>query len=121
MTKRNYNVFFNTHTVSGIFISVALYIIFFAGAFALFKDEIKVWEDATPISHIEKQHIDFDGILQKLNEDYDLRSRDVQLRFGVESDEISVFMSAQKDTLAETVDDHSTFLIIHLNSKQFQG
>ena len=112
MTKRNYNVFFNTHTVSGIVISVALYIIFFAGAFALFKDEIKVWEDATPISHIEKQHIDFDGILQKLNEDYDLRSRDVQLRFGVESDEISVFMSAQKDTLAETVDDHSTFLYL---------
>ncbi|WCC44944.1 hypothetical protein PJW08_01285 [Tenacibaculum finnmarkense] len=40
MSKRNYNVFFNTHTVSGIVISVALYVIFFAGAFSFFKEEI---------------------------------------------------------------------------------
>ena len=45
MSNRNYNVFFNTHTVSGIVISIALYVIFFAGAFALFKGEIQIWEE----------------------------------------------------------------------------
>lgn len=44
MNKRNYNVFFNTHTVSGIVISIALYVIFLAGAFALFMENINHWE-----------------------------------------------------------------------------
>ncbi|MEM9077299.1 MAG: PepSY-associated TM helix domain-containing protein [Bacteroidota bacterium] len=42
--KRNYNVFFNTHTVTGITISVALFVCFFAGAFALFMENINRWE-----------------------------------------------------------------------------
>ncbi|WP_103866194.1 PepSY domain-containing protein [Aquimarina sp. I32.4] len=42
--KRNYNVFFNTHTVSGIVISVGLFVCFFAGAFALFQTNINKWE-----------------------------------------------------------------------------
>ncbi|WP_103071819.1 PepSY-associated TM helix domain-containing protein [Aquimarina sediminis] len=43
--KRNFNVFFNTHTVSGIIISVALFVCFFAGAFALFQTNINKWEN----------------------------------------------------------------------------
>ena len=42
---RAYNILFHTHTVSGIVISVALYIIFFAGAFTLFRDEFYQWEN----------------------------------------------------------------------------
>ena len=51
MSNRNYNVFFNTHTVSGIVISIALYVIFFAGAFALFKGEIQIWEEGKTLSY----------------------------------------------------------------------
>lgn len=43
--NRAYNIFFHLHTVSGIVISVALYIIFFAGAFTLFKPEFYLWEN----------------------------------------------------------------------------
>lgn len=49
MNKLNYNRFFHLHTVTGIVISVGLYIIFFAGAFTLLWDEIEAWEKADPI------------------------------------------------------------------------
>jgi uncharacterized iron-regulated membrane protein len=44
--KRNYNIFFHLHTVSGITITVGLFIIFFAGAFTLFREEIGEWESS---------------------------------------------------------------------------
>ena len=34
MGNRIYNILFHTHTVSGIVISVALYVIFFTGSFS---------------------------------------------------------------------------------------
>lgn len=43
--NRAYNIFFHLHTVSGIVISVALFVIFFAGAFTLFKTEFYLWEN----------------------------------------------------------------------------
>ena len=43
--KRSYNVLFHTHTVSGIVISFALFVIFYAGAFALFRHDIAQWEN----------------------------------------------------------------------------
>lgn len=45
LNKRLHNIFFHTHTVAGIVISFALFIIFFAGAFALFMDESYRWEN----------------------------------------------------------------------------
>ena len=41
---RDYNIFFHTHTVTGIVISVGLYVIFLCGAFALFIRNIDNWE-----------------------------------------------------------------------------
>ncbi len=99
MSKRNYNVFFNTHTVSGIVISVALYVIFFAGAFALFKDEITAWEEGKHSQNIAREHIDFDGLIQKLSKDYYLESRDFRFILGDKSDEIFVLINPAKDTI----------------------
>ncbi|MEN0004512.1 MAG: PepSY-associated TM helix domain-containing protein [Bacteroidota bacterium] len=45
LNKRAHNVLFHTHTVSGIAISFALFVIFYAGAFSLFRDEIGQWEN----------------------------------------------------------------------------
>ncbi|QDO92573.1 PepSY domain-containing protein [Formosa sediminum] len=42
--KRNYNVFLNVHTVSGIIITIGLFICFFAGGIALFYKNINNWE-----------------------------------------------------------------------------
>ncbi|GAA3650353.1 PepSY-associated TM helix domain-containing protein [Flavivirga jejuensis] len=116
MSKRNYNVFFNTHTVSGIVISVALYIIFFAGAFALLKDEITVWEDGAPIHHIERKDINFDHILKILDNNHELAGRDLQFNLGEDSDKISVSMSASKDSLASEKGKQRHFLYVDINS-----
>lgn len=63
MSKRNYNVFFNTHTVSGIVISIGLYVIFLAGAFALFMENIDRWETNQP-SNTADATIDYDRIME---------------------------------------------------------
>ncbi|MEM6813679.1 MAG: PepSY-associated TM helix domain-containing protein [Bacteroidota bacterium] len=43
--NKNYNVLFHTHTVAGIAISFALFVIFYAGAFSLFRDQVDQWEN----------------------------------------------------------------------------
>ncbi|MEM9142108.1 MAG: PepSY-associated TM helix domain-containing protein [Bacteroidota bacterium] len=45
LASRTYHVMFHVHTVTGIVISFALYVIFYAGAFALFYNETRQWED----------------------------------------------------------------------------
>ncbi|RZJ73369.1 PepSY domain-containing protein [Flavobacterium sp.] len=44
MENRKYNIFFHLHTVSGIVISAVLFVIFFAGSFAFFRDDINNWQ-----------------------------------------------------------------------------
>lgn len=63
--NRAYNIMFHTHTVSGIVISVALYIIFFAGAFTLFREEFYQWEDPTARIQVIKP-IDYQEIIEKI-------------------------------------------------------
>ncbi|MGD1839527.1 MAG: PepSY-associated TM helix domain-containing protein [Thermonemataceae bacterium] len=45
LQPRLHNIVFHTHTVSGIVISFALFICFYAGALALFMDEMYRWEN----------------------------------------------------------------------------
>ncbi len=118
MNKRIYNVFFNMHTVSGIVISVALYIIFFAGAFSFFKDDIKIWQEGIPISHIQKSAIDYDKILEEFDKKYELLGRDLRLTFDDNSDEIAVLMSASKDSLASKKGKQSHFFYKNIVGKQ---
>ena len=116
MSKRNYNIFFNTHTVSGIVISVALYIIFFAGAFSLFKDEISLWEEGKRVKHIDKKEVDFDKILNNLNQEHNLTGRDLQINVNYKSDAISVSLGAQKDTINNKIDTEKKVFFIDTNT-----
>ncbi|MCL7752706.1 PepSY-associated TM helix domain-containing protein [Polaribacter sp. Z022] len=116
MSKRNYNVFFNTHTVSGIVISVALYVIFFAGAFSLFKDEISLWEEGKEVKHIEKKNVDFDKILNNLDKEYNLTGRDLQLNLNFKSDKISVALDIQKDSINNKIDLERKIFFIGTNT-----
>lgn len=121
MSNRNYNVFFNTHTVSGIVISVALYVIFFAGAFALFKQEIAVWEAGKPLSHTQRENIDYDGVFQKLDAKYELLGRDLQINFGQHTDKITVYMFPSQDSLANAIGKQSQYTIVDINTKEEQS
>lgn len=63
--NRAYNIIFHTHTVSGIVISFALYVIFFAGAFTLFKDEFYQWEN--PKARIPLvSNVDYDAVFKQI-------------------------------------------------------
>lgn len=100
MSNRNYNVFFNTHTVSGIVISIVLYVIFFAGAFTLFKGEIQIWEEGNSLSYTKRKDIDYDQLFKKLDEQYELTGRDLIIKLNGHSDHIYFFMRPSKDSLA---------------------
>lgn len=118
MSKKNYNVFFNTHTVSGIVISVALYIIFFAGAFALFKQEIQFWEEGKSISHTERKDINYDKILSSLNEKHELTGRDLRITFEEKSDRIFINMTASKDTLSTEKGKTANYFYADINATE---
>ncbi len=78
--RRDYNVFFNTHTVSGIVISLGLFVCFFAGAFALFVDEINHWE-ANQKRAIFRKEIDYEKVLALVEaEGYVMEGRNFSIR-----------------------------------------
>ncbi|MEM6804725.1 MAG: PepSY-associated TM helix domain-containing protein, partial [Bacteroidota bacterium] len=65
LNPRLYNIVFHTHTVSGIVIGFALFICFYAGAFALFMDEMYPWEN--PEARFElTEKVDFDKVFQTM-------------------------------------------------------
>lgn len=111
MSKRIYNIFFHTHTVSGIVISVALYVIFFAGSFAFFRDEIVAWERNEPVEKATFQQMDLNRMITHLEEDYELYSRDVEFTQYYQTNRIGVNLSAPKDT---TVDGGRQFFYINI-------
>lgn len=63
---RAYNILFHTHTVSGIVISAALFVIFFAGAITLFKFEFYQWEDRSARIPLVNS-IDYEQVIQQLD------------------------------------------------------
>lgn len=67
LPNRTYNILFHTHTVTGIVICCALYIIFYAGAFALFKDEIYQWENHEA-RVVPNANVDYDQLVAKFLE-----------------------------------------------------
>ncbi|WP_075341795.1 PepSY-associated TM helix domain-containing protein [Tenacibaculum agarivorans] len=118
MSKRNYNVFFNTHTVSGIVISFALYIIFFAGAFALFKDEIKIWEEGKSVNHINRKDVNFDQLFEKLDKDFDLIGRDLEIGLGKNEDELYVYLLPSQDTTASERSKQPQFFSLNIQTEE---
>ena len=91
--RRVYNVFFNTHTVSGIAISIGLYVIFLAGGFALFQNNINNWEINARAKHLTPDLINYDRVLNEIaKEGHQLYGRDINIRSAENNgDYISVF------------------------------
>ncbi|MCG8733242.1 PepSY-associated TM helix domain-containing protein [Tenacibaculum finnmarkense] len=116
MSKRNYNVFFNTHTVSGIVISVALYVIFFAGAFSFFKEEIINWEKGTFVKQTPKENVNYDGILNALKNDYQLEGRDILFRLQKKGEEAFISLSPSKDSLASKKAKTAAYFSLNTNT-----
>ncbi len=100
MGQRLYNVFFHTHTVSGIIISAALYVIFFAGSLSFLRDEINAWQRNEPVTDDFFHTADFDRALDSLALEKDLYGRDFSINQHFQEQRLAVSMSPSKDTTA---------------------
>ncbi len=101
MNKRNYNILFHTHTLSGIIISVGLFVIFFAGSFSFFRDEIVAWERNEPVEKAALQQMDLNRMLRHLDQKYELYSRDISFTQYYQTNRIGTSLSTPKDTSME--------------------
>lgn len=100
MNLRNYNIYFHTHTISGIFIAAVLYVMFFAGSFAFFKDEIAAWQhNSSYAGHDYRQTVAFNSLLDSLDREYNLQGRN--LSFFMEPNSFSAYVDIEpsKDTV----------------------
>ncbi|GAB3652105.1 PepSY domain-containing protein [Echinicola sediminis] len=101
MSNRVYNILFHTHTVSGIVISVALYVIFFAGSFSFFRDEIIGWERNEPVMEgMGLKEIDVDKMLDSISGEKELYGRDVSFTKFFNERRVGVSITASQDSTA---------------------
>lgn len=96
MNNRIYNISFDLHTVSGIVISVLLYVIFFAGSFSFFRDEIINWERNQSVNVHTKLNVNVDAALDTLAKKYTLNSRDITIRRSSDERNVTVYISDSK-------------------------
>lgn len=109
--KRNYNVFFDLHSVAGIVISLGLFVIFFCGGFALIRQEIALWEKAKPVA--ETIHFDYDKAVKLIQgKGYDLTNADVYIRESELGDKVHVRIDYKQAGKPEKMKGKPTSFII---------
>jgi uncharacterized iron-regulated membrane protein len=118
MNNRHYNIYFQTHTVSGIIISVVLFVIFFAGSFSFFRDEIINWErnDSTP--NTKEIQLDYTTALNDLDKEYVLHGRNITISKPAVENRVAIYLEGTKDTLAPAKQKEGTFF--YLDNKDFK-
>lgn len=92
MDNRKYNIYFNTHTISGIIICVVLYVMFFAGSFSFFKDDLAAWQkNESYLSHQTAIRQDINYILDSLAGKHVLKGRDID--FSIQRHQAGAYVS----------------------------
>lgn len=99
MKIRNYNIYFNTHTISGIIICALLYVIFFAGSFSFFKKEISAWQNNISFYNQKVEAQQYSGFLDSVSNGYNLQGRDIIFYLQQNGAKGYVNFSASKDTI----------------------
>ncbi|RYY54046.1 MAG: PepSY domain-containing protein [Chitinophagaceae bacterium] len=100
MNLRNYNIYFHTHTISGIIISLVMYVIFFAGSFAFFKSQVSHWQHNNPDRPLVKE-VDYDRMLDSVGREFNLYGREVSFYSDPHSSTVYFYGSQSKDTLVK--------------------
>lgn len=98
MNIRNYNIYFNTHTISGIIICALLYVIFFAGSFSFFREEISAWQKNTSYIGYQPEFKDYDKLIDSLKGEMNLTGRDLTFTINHGGTGAYVNVSASNDT-----------------------
>jgi len=99
MNLRRYNIYFHTHTISGIFICAILYVIFFAGSFSFFRSEIIAWQKNESDNVGSLVHSGFDTLLDSLGRTKNLTGRDIAFYMQRNGHSASVNVSVSKDSV----------------------
>jgi uncharacterized iron-regulated membrane protein len=104
MSQRTHNIYFHLHTVSGIVISIGLYVIFLAGAFTLLVEPIKQWEQTFAEKAVvarETAKIDYNRLIDSLSKQkIDFYGRNLYTSEDKESAAITIYLSGSEDSLA---------------------
>lgn len=119
MNNRHYNIYFHTHTVSGIVISVVLFVIFFAGSFSFFRDEIINWERSESTAITREIQLDYNDALQHLDKKYVLHGRNLTISKPSVENRVAVYMEGTKDTLAPKKQQAGEFF--YLDNKNYKA
>ncbi|QEC51840.1 putative iron-regulated membrane protein [Anseongella ginsenosidimutans] len=109
MNLRNYNIYFHTHTISGIIICGLLYVIFFAGSFSFFKDEISSWQRGVSFEQHKETSFPYETFLDSMDREYGLAGRDLTLYFYANTLKAGVSIGPSKDTLNEKASEGGFF------------
>lgn len=99
MNIRNYNIYFNTHTISGIVICALLYVIFFAGSFSFFRKEISAWQNNTSYHNQKVNPAQYSKFLDSLSNGYNLKGRDIHFYLQQNGTKGYVQISASQDSI----------------------
>lgn len=99
MNLRKYNIYFHTHTISGIIICALLFIMFFGGSYSFFKKEITAWQSNSSYSAYEKKPIAYQKVLDSLDRIYQLAGRDITFTFQEHTFDSYLNISPSKDSL----------------------
>ncbi len=119
MSNRNYNIYFHTHTVSGIVISVVLFVIFFAGSFSFFRDEIINWERSESTVNTKEIQLNYSTALDTLDKKYILHGRNITISKPSTERRVAIYLEGTKDTLAPAKQKEGTFYLDTQNFKSF--
>ncbi|WP_166921603.1 PepSY-associated TM helix domain-containing protein [Flavobacterium poyangense] len=120
MNNRNYNIYFHTHTVSGIVISVVLFVIFFAGSFSFFKDEIINWERGETAPITKEIQLNYNATLDTLDKRYTLHGRNISISKATNENRVNVYMEGTKDSLAPAKLKEGQFFYLHTQNLKTQ-
>lgn len=99
MNIRRYNIYFSTHTVSGIIACALLYVIFFAGSFSFFRDEIAAWQKNISYKDQAASPEAYDVLLDSLSGVTNLHGRQISFFNFQEATRSYVNVSASQDSV----------------------
>ena len=102
MNIRNYNIYFNTHTISGIIICALLYVIFFAGSFSFFKKEISAWQNNISYYNQKVTSDQYSNFLDSIANNYNLQGRDITFYLQQKGAKGYVQFSSSQDSILNT-------------------
>ena len=98
MDNRKYNIYFNTHTISGIIISAILFVIFFAGSYSLFKKDITAWQSNISYKAQKSKKLNYNQFLDSLDHKHNLKGRDISIFYQEHTLSAYVSLTVSKDS-----------------------